>query len=109
MGAPRRDQARNFFRAQTTEALDALPPGETFQIRLLRGAQDLDSFLGEIIVEAGERQTRPIDRRLADFAMKSDALSFELQLQFPAVRDEETLDGDNRNVLPQIAPGRNGG
>jgi len=36
--------------------------------------------------------------------MKSDPLSFELQLQFPAVRAEETLDGDNRNVLPQIAP-----
>ena len=55
MGATRGDETRNFLRAQTAETLDASLARETFQVRLLGRAEDLDAFFGEVIIEAGKR------------------------------------------------------
>src|SRR2546423_14469668 len=104
MRTARGHQARNFLGAQTAEALNALPARKTFEVRLLCRAEHLDAFLGEITVKTRERQSGPIDCRLPDLAMKADALAFELQLEFLAMRVVKTFHGDDRNVLPQIAP-----
>src|SRR3982074_1513053 len=106
MRSARSHQTRNFLCAQIAKAQDSLPPRKALQVRLLRGAEHLHSFLGEITVEPGEREAGPIDGRFPDLAMKTDALAFQLQLQLLRVRLVKTFDGDNRNVLPLIAPGR---
>ena len=67
------------------EALDARLGWKISQVGLLGCAEDLDPFLREIIVKAGKREAGAVDRRLANFAMKSDLLSFQLQLEFLAV------------------------
>jgi hypothetical protein len=108
MRAARRDEARNFLRAQGAKALNTCPARETFQVRLLGRAEDLHAFLREIIIEARERQAGAVNGRLADLPMKTDALSFELELQLPLVSLVETIDRDNRNILALIAAGSDG-
>src|SRR5207302_1112358 len=66
-------------------------------------AEDLDAFFGEVIIEAGEREAGTIDGRLADLAMKTDALALEFQVQLVRMRAIKTLDGDDRDVLALIA------
>src|SRR5204862_679177 len=80
MGASRVNQAGNFLLAQASKTLEARLGPQTFQIRLLRCAQNLHPLFGEIVVETGERKTGAVDGRFADFAVKTDRLSFQLQL-----------------------------
>jgi hypothetical protein len=74
---------------------------------MFRRAQHLHTFLGEIGVESGEREPRPIDRRLANFSMKAHAWALELHLQFFGVRIVKALDRHNGNALLLIARGCN--
>src|SRR6516165_8944360 len=66
-------------------------------------AQDLDTFLGEVSVEARKRKPGTIDGRLADFAVKPDARALQFHLQFLGVRIVETLHRYYRHNLRLIA------
>jgi hypothetical protein len=75
---------------------------EGFQIRLLSGAQDLDAFFREVTVKTGERQSGTVNGRFADFSMKTDPLSFELEVKLLSVGAIKTIDGDNRDIFALI-------
>jgi hypothetical protein len=65
-------------------------------------AQDLDAFLREVIIETGERQTGTVNGWFADFSMKADPLSFELEVKLVSVCAIKTIDGDNRDIFALI-------
>jgi hypothetical protein len=91
MGASRINQARNFLLAQASKALEARLGSQAFQIRLLGRPQDLHPFFGEITVEAGECETRAVDGRLADFPVKTNALSLPASIAAsPHARDKNS-------------------
>ncbi len=70
---------------------------------MLRRTENLDAFLSEISIESGERESRTIDGRLADFSMKPDAWAFQLHLQLLGVRIVKTFHRDHRHAFSSIA------
>ena len=81
MRTARNDDAGNFLRAKRAETAPPNLGRQTLEVRLLGRAENLHAFLGEISVEAGEREAGTIDRGLANLAMKADTLAFQLELQ----------------------------
>src|SRR5205807_8000497 len=71
---------------QGAEAFDPQFGRKTFEVGVLRRAQYLDTFLGEITEEPTQGETRAVDRGLANFAVKPNARAFQSQRQF---RSEE--------------------
>jgi hypothetical protein len=63
------------------------------------GAQHLYTFLGEIGVEPGQRQSRSIDGRLPNFSTKPHAWALELHLQLFGVPIVKALNGNNWNAF----------
>src|SRR5438270_11944526 len=99
MKSPRHHDARNFAFTELAHSLDPRFLGQALQIRMFGRAQNLDAFLGEIGVEAGERETRTINSRFADLAMKADASAFQFHLQFLRVGVIKTFHRDNWHDL----------
>jgi hypothetical protein len=58
----------------------------------------LDAFLGEISVEASERQSRPIDSWFSDTPLEAAGIALEFELQIFAMPPKESLDSNYRNI-----------
>ena len=79
---PRHHDARNGMLTHRLAALLHFLVRQTFQIRKLRRAQNLDALVREIRKETTQRQAGPVDRGLADSSLESNARLrewFELQ------------------------------
>ena len=74
---------------------------------MLRRAEHLHAFLGEICVEPRKRKSGSIDGRFSNFSMKPYARAFELHQQLFGVPVVKALDGDNWNALLLNARGCN--
>src|SRR5207237_10701772 len=70
---------------------------------MLRRAEHLHAFLGEIRVKPRKRKPRTIDGRLANFSMEADGRTLKLRLQFFGVRFIKALNRDKCNALLLIA------
>ena len=70
---------------------------------MLGCTQHLHAFLGEISVEAREREAGAVDGGLANFPMEANARPFQLHLKLFSVGIVKALDRDNRDTLLLIA------
>ncbi len=103
--APRELTRHGIFCAhKRAKSLDARLGPKTFQIGLLGRAEHLDAFFREVIVETGKREPGTVNGRLANFPMKPDPLSFQLQMKLLPMRSIKTVNRDDRNVLALFAP-----
>src|SRR5438045_7341489 len=75
------------------------------KICILGFAQHLNSFLSEINEEPTQGETRPVNGRLADFPVKTDARTFQSQRQLFAVSVEKTFHCDDGYAFALIARG----
>src|SRR5262249_34497717 len=66
-------------------------------------AQNLDTFFGEVSVEARKSKAGPINGRLANFAMKTDERTLQLDLKLLGVGIIEALHRHDRYALALIA------
>src|SRR5712691_11532893 len=103
MKSARDHETRNFSSAEIAKAFYAKSLRQTFEVGMLSRAEDLDALLREVTEETGKRQTRAINRGLANFPMKSHSRTFQLHVQLFRVQIVKALDRDNGHALLQIA------
>src|SRR4029077_3854274 len=70
---------------------------------MLGRAQDLHALLREISVESRERQTRTVNRRLANFPVKTHARPVQFHLQLLGMKIIKALDRNHRDAFLLIA------
>src|SRR6266700_7592818 len=70
---------------------------------MLGCAQDLHAFLCEISVESRERQTRTVNRGLANFPVKAHAWPVQSHQQLLGMRIIKAFDRNHRDALLLIA------
>src|SRR2546423_15267024 len=108
MHTARDHQAWNLLLAQSPKPFHPNAWRQTLKIGAFGGAKNLNPFLGEIAVKAGKRQSRPVNRRFANLAMKSNLRPLQLHLQLFSVRLVEALYCHHRHTFSEITGGRDG-
>ena len=72
---------------------------------MLSRSQDLYPLLGEIRVETRKRESRTVNRWLANFPMETHTRTFQLHVELFSVTIIKALDSDYRNAFLLIARG----
>src|SRR6266705_4368170 len=103
MKSARDHETRNYSSAKIAKAFYAKFLRQTFEVGMLSSAEDLNALLREVTEETGKRQTRAIDRGLANFPVKSNPRTFQLHVQLFRVQIVKALDRDDRHALLLIA------
>src|SRR4029077_4328305 len=103
MESARDNEAWNFAGTQRPK-----PPhpgfwSQALYIGMLGCAQDLHALLREISVESRERQTRTVNRGLANFPVKAHARPVQFHQQLLGMRIIKALDRNHRDALLLIA------
>ena len=88
------DEARHLSFSHLPKNLFLSFRSERTEVSHLSGPQNLDTFVGEILEEPSQRQSRAVDRALFDQTVHPVFAIDGLELQLIFVASEEMVDGD---------------